>query len=131
MAQEYHSVFLWSIDEFLIDSEQMMNTLGYKRHARLIWDKTNGIAPAFSIRFCHEYLTWFYKGVFQPVSAQTKGKFRTVITEKAREHSRKPDLAYYMINKWYPFAKCLDVFSREKRLGWDQWGNEINRYNNE
>lgn len=60
-ADEKHNVFVWTIDKFLPVAEEEMRKLGYELHARLVWDKTNGIAPAFTVRFSHEYLLWFYK----------------------------------------------------------------------
>lgn len=52
---------MWTIDKYLIDTEKFMSELGFSVHARFIWDKGNGIAPAFTVRFSHEYLLWFYK----------------------------------------------------------------------
>jgi len=127
-ARATHSAFLWGIDEFLQIGEMEMEQRGYRRHARLIWDKCNGVAPAFSVRYAHEYLTWFYKPKFQPVSMETRGKFMTVLREPARQHSRKPDIVYETIRLWYPDAVRLDVFSREQREGWEQWGNEVNHF---
>ena len=43
---------MWTIDKYLHETEQMMKELGYELHARIIWDKENGIAPAFTVRFC-------------------------------------------------------------------------------
>ena len=60
-AAEKHNVFMWTIDKFLFGAEAEMKKLGYKLHARIIWDKTNGVAPAFTMRFSHEYLLWFYR----------------------------------------------------------------------
>lgn len=125
LANVNHSVFLWGIDEFLHIGELSMENRGYRRHARLIWDKCNGIAPSFSVRYSHEYLTWFYKPKFQPVDINARGKITTVFKEAARQHSRKPDIAYQNINFWYPNSIKLDVFSREKRDGWNQWGNQV------
>lgn len=128
-AEDRNTVFLWTIDEYLCYCEEMMHVLGgYKRHARLIWDKGNGVAPCFSVRYSHEYLLWFYRPTFQPVDKSVRGKFTTVFREPAREHSRKPDQAYNMITFMFPTAKKIDIFSREKREGWDQWGNQINHF---
>lgn len=128
MAATPHNVFLWTVDQFLIEAEQQMDSRNYRRHARLIWDKGNGVAPAFTIRYTHEYLLWFYKPQLQPVAKEMRGKLGTVIRAGNREHSRKPNDAYVYINQLYPEAKCMDVFSREPRDGWLQWGNECNKF---
>ena len=119
-----HSVFLWSIDKFLTESDAMMRELGYKRHIRMVWDKLNGIAPAFTVRFAHEYLCWYYKKKLPPIARSMRGKIRSVFQEKAREHSRKPDIAYDIVSELYPDAERMDMFSRESRAGWVCWGNE-------
>lgn len=124
LAKPTHSVFLWTIDEFLHSGEQAMEARGYRRHARFIWDKTNGVAPAFSVRYSHEYLIWFYKPKFQSVADNMRGKVKTIFTESAREHSRKPDTAYRIIESFWPNAERLDVFSRQARPGWVQWGDQ-------
>lgn len=127
-AAEQHTLFLWTVDEFLRDAEMWAESLGYRRHARIVWDKQNGVAPAFSIRFSHEYLLWYYKPKFTPVATESRGKLRDVLTEPAREHSRKPDEAYRFIETLYPNAAKLDAFSREKRDGWDQYGDQPNHF---
>lgn len=129
-ASTPHNVFLWNIDQFLIKGEQEMTTRGYRRHARFVWDKDNGVAPCFTVRYTHEYLVWYYKPNLLPVTLGMRGKATTIIQEKAREHSRKPDLAYRMIQQFYPDASRMDVFSREPREGWLQWGNECKKFTN-
>ena len=54
-------------------------------------------------------------------------KYRDIITEKGREHSRKPDCFYDMVNDICLGSK-LDYFSREQRSGWYNYGNEINKF---
>ena len=124
-----HTVFLWTVDKFLLSAEEAMSLRGYKRHVRLIWSKLEGAAPAFSVRFCHEYLLWYYKPKFMPVAKDARGVYSTVIQESSREHSRKPDAAYDMVKALYPDATRLDVFSREYRDGWLCWGNEEGKFN--
>jgi N6-adenosine-specific RNA methylase IME4 len=50
----------------------------------------------------------------------------TLIPRK-REHSRKPDELYPVIEKCGP-GPYLELFARHKRRGWKQWGNEIEDY---
>lgn len=124
LADDYHSVFMWGLDKLLTDGEQPMLDRGYRLHARFIWNKRNGVAPAFTVRYCHEYLSWFYKPKMLPVAHDRRGKYRTVFYERPREHARKPDYAYRMVSRLYPDVRRIDVFSREKRKGWDQFGNQ-------
>jgi N6-adenosine-specific RNA methylase IME4 len=119
-----HSVFLWSIDEFLRESEEKMESRGYRRHARMIWDKCNGVAPAFTVRYAHEYLVWFYKPKMPPIAVAARGKFTTVLREPATGHSRKPSAAYKMIDALYPDGERMDVFARRPYGNWKQFGDE-------
>ena len=125
ISEENHAVFMWTIDKYLHQAEQMMQELGYKLHARFIWDKENGIAPAFTVRFSHEYLLWFYKGKMQPIAIEQRGKFTTVLREKSKKHSKKPICAYEMIEALYPTESKLEMYARDERRGWDCWGDEV------
>ena len=127
-ASQTHNVFIWLVDRYLHDGESEMTKRGYRLHARFIWDKENGTAPAFTVRYSHEYLDWFYKPKLLPINTNFRGKYSTVIREKRREHSRKPDTAYAMIDSLYPNTVKMDVFSREKRENWIQFGNECNKF---
>ena len=126
LCKKTHNVFMWTIDKYLHQTEQMMEGLGYTLHARFIWDKGNGVAPAFTVRFSHEYLLWFYKkgGMLMPCEEQ-KGKFTTVLREPSTKHSRKPQCVYEMLETMFPLAKKLEMFARNTRTGWDCWGDEV------
>lgn len=118
-------LFLWTIDKYLGAAEQIAADLGYKLHARMIWNKVTGIPAAFTIRFGHEYLLYMYKGKLPPVARDERGKIHSVFTEKATQHSRKPDVSYETIERLYPGAKRLEMYARRQRQGWDCWGNEV------
>jgi len=121
-----HNVFIWTIDKYLHDTEKIMSP--YKLHARFIWDKTNGIAPAFTVRFSHEYLLWFYlPGLMLMPRKECRGKYTTVIREPATIHSKKPAFVYLMLEDMFG-KDCpkLELFARNKRDGWDYYGNDKN-----
>lgn len=127
LMNEKHNVFMWTIDKYLPQTEEIMSLLGYKLHARLIWDKGNGPAPAYTVRFAHEYLLWFYKkgNIILP-DKDKRGAFSTVLRENSkRHHSQKPECVYQMLETLFPQAKKLELFARTERDGWDQWGNEL------
>lgn len=118
-------LFLWTIDKYLFEAQQIAESLGYKLHARMIWDKVTGIPTAFTVRYGHEYLLYMYKGKLTPVAKDERGKIHTVFRERVTKHSKKPDIAYEIIERLYPDLKKLEMYARETRDGWDSFGNEV------
>lgn len=118
-------LFLWTIDKYLFEAQQMAERLGFKLHARMVWNKVNGIPAAFTIRFGHEYLLYMYKGKLLPVAKNERGKIHSVFTEKVKRHSQKPQVAYEIIERLYPFYNRLEMYARNERQDWDCWGNEV------
>ena len=118
-------LFLWTIDKYLFEAQQIAESLGYKLHARMIWDKVTGIPAAFTVRYGHEYLLYMYKGKLTPVAKDERGKIHTVFRERGTKHSKKPDIAYEIIERLYPDLKKLEMYARETRDGWDSFGNEV------
>lgn len=124
-TQDDSVLFLWTIDKYLFEAQEIAESLGYKLHARMIWNKVTGIPAAFTVRYGHEYLLYMYKGKLLPVAAEERGKIHTVFTEKVRRHSQKPEISYEIIEHLYPTAKKLELYARQRRPGWDCWGNEV------
>jgi len=119
-----HNVFIWTLDKFIHDTENMMASFGYKLHARIIWDKTNGVAPAFTLRFSHEYLLWFYlPGRMLLPRKDKRAVYTTVIREKSLSHSCKPIAAYLMLEDLF-LGNKLELFARKGREGWDFYGDD-------
>ena len=127
-TSENSVLFLWTIDKYLIESQRLAESLGYKLHARMIWNKVTGIPAAFTVRFGHEYLLYMYRGRLTPVATDERGKIHTVFTEQARRHSKKPEIAYEIIERLYPDPKKLEMYARNERSGWDCWGNEMTEH---
>jgi len=119
-----HVLFCWTIDKYLHETETMLKRMGYKIHARMIWNKVTGIPAAFTIRYGHEYLLYCYFGKLLPVAVAERGKIHSVFTEQVKRHSQKPEISYQIIQRLYPDAKKLEMYSRYQRDGWDGWGNE-------
>lgn len=126
LCNEKHNIFMWTIDKYLVEAQQMMESLGYTLHARITWDKVTGIQTAFTVRYTAEYLLWFYKkGNMLMVDKDTRGKYPTVFVEQSRRHSQKPEYAYLMLEDMFKNASKLEMFARRTRQGWDCWGNEV------
>ena len=118
-------LFLWTIDKYLFEAQQIAESLGFKLHARMIWNKVTGIPAAFTVRFGHEYLLYMYKGKLIPVAEDERGRIHTVFTEQVRRHSQKPEISYEIINRLYPDLRKLELYARQDRSDFDVWGNEV------
>ena len=46
----------------------------------------------------------------------------------AREHSRKPEEFYQLVEKLVPTGRRADIFARSRREGWDSFGNELDKF---
>lgn len=124
LTSENSILFLWTIDKYLFDAQKIAESLGYKLHARMIWNKVTGIPSAFTIRYGHEYLLYMYKGKLTPIAKNERGKIHSVFTEQVKKHSQKPQVAYEIIERLYPEAKKIELYARNHRENWDFWGNE-------
>lgn len=125
-TEEKHNVFMWTIDKYLRQTEDFMLDLGYKIHARMIWNKVTGVPAAFTVRYAHEYLLWCYKkgGIIKPRD-EVRGVYSDVFTEQVTKHSKKPECVYLMLEDMFPSESKLELFARNTRDGWDSFGNEI------
>lgn len=53
---------------------------------------------------------------------------RATVDGLAREHSRKPEEVYQLVERLTPGWRRADVFTRHRRRGWSSWGNEKNKF---
>ena len=77
------------------------------------------------VRNCHETCVIAQRGNPMP---PTDRAIRSVFFAPVREHSRKPDEFYRIVERLYPTANRLELFSREDREGWTCTGNEKGLY---
>lgn len=125
LTPENSLLFLWTIDKYLFQAQEIAEGLGYKLHARMIWNKITGIPAAYTIRYGHEYLLYMYKGKLIPVVNNERGKIHSVFEEQVKKHSQKPEKSFEIINRLYPNLRKLELYSRAERAGYDCWGNEV------
>jgi len=115
-------VFLWTTHKFLPDAFEILKHWGYDYKATIVWNK-NTMGMGYWMRMQCEFCLLAVKG--NPVWTNTTE--RDIIIETKREHSRKPDTFFDMVNK-ICYGKKLEYFSREAREGWDIFGNDINKF---
>ena len=68
------------------------------------------------------------KSVRNVIETDELETFPSAIDALRREHSRKPDEMRAMLERLCPWARCVDLFSRQPWPGHDVWGRETNRF---
>ena len=92
-----------------------------------VWDKQR-VNPGFYTMSQCEMCLIFKKGrIPKPRGARNIHQF---ISEKRREHSRKPDEVRDRITQMFPTQNKLEMFARTTTEGWNVYGNEINKFDN-
>lgn len=123
LADSCH-MYLWVTNSFLPDGLRVMEALGIRYITNLVWVKDRfGLGQYF--RGQHELLLFGVKGRL-PYKLTEEGRRVTipsVIAAKRREHSRKPDEQYGIIERT-SYGPYLEVFAKHHRQGWDVWGDE-------
>lgn len=114
-------LFLWATNPKLEQSLSVMKAWGFTYKTNLVWVKDQ-IGTGYYFRGQHELLLLGKKGDI-PVPAEAD-RPPSVLSAPRREHSRKPDEVYALIERMYPNSHYLELFARIRREGWVSWGNE-------
>ena len=115
-------VFLWTTHKFLPDAFEILKEWGLEYKATIVWNKEK-IGMGAWFRMQCEFCLLGIKG--KPYWDNTK--HRDIVIEPRRQHSRKPDSFFDIVNE-ITLGRKLEYFAREKRKGWDIFGNDINKF---
>ena len=121
-AEENSVLWLWTTNAFLHDAYHIIEEWGFTPKTVLTWVKDR-MGMGDWLRGKTEHCILAVRG--KPVINLTNQT--TVLNAPLREHSRKPDEFYQMVSDLCPGRK-IDIFSRESREGWDQWGCENDKF---
>ena len=121
-AKDDSVLWLWTTHKFIWDAKFLLDHWGFDYKLILTWNKEKmGIGNW--LRMQCEFCLMGVKG--SPLLL--RNDVRDIIIEPRREHSRKPD-AFYEIVETLNVGKKLDYFSREQRKGWESYGAEIDKF---
>lgn len=132
LAADPSHLYLWVPNALLKTGLQVMDAWEFEYKTNIVWQKIrkdgepDGRGVGFYFRNTTELLLFGVKGkharTLQPGRAQVN-----VIKSRKREHSRKPDEQFDIIEScsWGPY---LELFARGPRDGWEVWGNQADQY---
>jgi N6-adenosine-specific RNA methylase IME4 len=100
---------------------------GFKYKTMLVWHKVraDGGSDGRGVGF-------YFRNVTESILFGVRGRLRTLapgrrqvnlLASRKREHSRKPDELYELVEACSP-GPYLELFARHPRRGWAAWGDE-------
>lgn len=128
LAEANCHLYLWCPNALLPWGLQVMEAWGFGYKGNLVWYKIrkDGGPDGRGVGF-------YFRNVTELLLFGVRGKMRTlppgrsqvnIIRTRKREHSRKPTESYEVIESCSP-GPYLELFARETRRGWVQWGDEL------
>lgn len=131
-------LFLWRVSAMQEEALRVARAWGYVPKSELVWDKLARRSkpkkgkeeqppkPHFGlgryVRQAHETCLIAVRGRAPVAIKSVRSRFEAHV----REHSRKPEEFYQIVEALYPSAMKFELFARERRPGWvQQHGNQL------
>ena len=127
-ADDTAHLYMWVPHALLPDGLEVMKAWGFNYKSNIVWHKlrkdggSDGRGVGFYFRNVTEILLFGVRGK----NARTLQPGRTQVNymgTRKREHSRKPDEQYELIESCSP-GPFLELFARGTRPNWSVWGNQ-------
>lgn len=124
--------YLWVPNALLMEGLDVLRAWGFEYKTNLVWYKVrkdggpDGRGVGFYFRNVTELILFGVRGK----NARTLSPGRSqvnIIASRKREHSRKPDEQYELIEACSP-GPWLELFARGPRPGWQAWGDQAETY---
>ena len=121
-------LYLWVPNALVQEGLEVMKRWGFTYKTNMVWYKVrkDGSPDGRGVGF-------YFRNVTELVLFGVRGSIRTlepgrtqvnIMASQKREHSRKPDQVYEIIERCSP-GPYLELFARHRRDGWAQWGDCI------
>lgn len=121
-------LYLWVPNALVSEGLDVMKRWGFTYKTNLVWYKVrkDGGPDGRGIGF-------YFRNVTELILFGVRGRMRTLqpgrtqvnlIPKLKREHSRKPDEIYDLIERCSP-GPFLEMFARHNRKGWSQFGDQL------
>lgn len=132
LSAETCHLYLWVPNALLLEGLEVMALWGFTYKTNIVWHKIrkdggpDGRGVGFYFRNVTELVLFGVRGK----NARTLSPGRrqvNIVKSRKREHSRKPDELYEIIEACSP-GPYLELFARGTRKGWVTWGNEATDY---
>lgn len=132
LAAEPAHLYLWVPNALLQEGLSVMKAWGFEYKTNIVWSKVrkdgepDGRGVGFYFRNVTELVLFGVRGR----NARTLPPGRSQVNfmkSRKREHSRKPDEQYALIEACSPGPR-IEIFARGSRPGWTTWGDQSAEY---
>ena len=127
IAKPKSHLYLWVPNALILEGIEVLQAWGFTYKTNLVWYKVrkdggpDGRGVGFYFRNVTELILFGVRGSMRTLPP---GRRQTnILVSQKREHSRKPDEQYDLIEECSP-GPYLELFARHPRPNWKQWGNE-------
>ena len=116
----------------LLKGIDVLHAWGFEYKSNIVWHKvrkdggSDGRGVGFYFRNVTELVLFGIRGKKARTLAPGRRQVNLISSQK-REHSRKPDELYDVIEACST-GPYIELFARDKRDGWLAWGNEADEY---
>jgi len=127
VAAKNAHLYLWVPNALLPEGMAVMEAWGFRYVSNIVWAKRridggpDGRGVGFYFRNVTELILFGVRGSMRTL-APARSQVNMIETRK-REHSRKPDEQYELIESCSP-GPFLEMFARHAQPGWHAWGDE-------
>ncbi len=120
-------LFLWTTMPLLKKSFKVMEAWGFKyRTCAFVWVKTtkNGIRSGLG-RYTNSNAELCLLGLNGNYIQRKDRNVKQIVLTPLQKHSKKPDEVRERIVNLYGDLPRIELFARDKKQGWDTWGDEL------
>lgn len=136
IADENCILFIWTTFPYLLPSKSMKGSVidvienwGFKyTTVGFVWVKENPVnggifaGPGNYTKSNAEVCLIATKGKLLERADKT---IKQIVISAREQHSKKPDEVRRRIEQMYGDVPRIELFARQKNIGWDIWGNEL------
>lgn len=128
-------LWLWYTNNHMVEAAQCLQTWGFELKTILTWEKVTKdgtkthLGVGHWLRNSTEHCALAVRGNVKAFSGRTLTNESTILHSPRREHSRKPEQFFELVEKLCPDMTKLEMFARESRDGWDCWGDQADLFN--
>ncbi|WP_300337513.1 MT-A70 family methyltransferase [Accumulibacter sp.] len=125
-------LYLWVPNALLPEGLRVLASWGFSYKSNLVWHKVrkdggpDGRGVGFYFRNTTEIILFGVRGKHARTLAPGRRQVN-IIRSMKREHSRKPDEQYALIESCSPGPR-IELFARGSRAGWTTWGDQADQY---